>query len=67
MSVLGPSFASAVKSSRGLYKFVKPLADRYASLASYRAHGLKYDDILIEESNTVQKVSPRGQLEVQQD
>lgn len=57
MSVLGPSFASTVKSSRGLYRFVKPIADRYASLAGYRAHGLKYDDILIEETNTVQKVS----------
>lgn len=57
MSVLRPSFASQVKSSRGLYKILKPLADRYASLAGYRAHGLKYDDILIEETNTVKKVS----------
>lgn len=57
MSVLGPSLASSVKSSRGLYKFLKPLADKYASLSGYRAHGLKYDDILIEENLTVRKVS----------
>lgn len=57
MSVLGPSLAGSVKSSKGLYKMLKPLADRYASLAGYRAHGLRYDDILIEENLTVKKVS----------
>jgi len=57
MSALGPSFASAVKNSRGLYGFLKPLADKYANLAGYRQHGLKYDDILIEENDVVQKVS----------
>ncbi|GAA5858989.1 hypothetical protein JCM5296_000778 [Sporobolomyces johnsonii] len=59
MSVLGPSFASTVKQSRGLYKFLKPLADKYASLAGYRQHGLKYDDILIEENAVVQKALNR--------
>ncbi|CEQ42731.1 SPOSA6832_04582, partial [Sporobolomyces salmonicolor] len=59
MSVLGPSFASTIKQSRGLYKFLKPLADKYASLAGYRQHGLKYDDILIEESAVVQKALNR--------
>lgn len=56
MSALGPSLASSVKSSRGLYSFLKPLADKYAQLAGYRQHGLKYDDILIEENDVVQKV-----------
>ncbi|KAK4058557.1 Cytochrome b-c1 complex subunit 7 [Microbotryomycetes sp. JL221] len=59
MSALGPSFAKTVKNSRGLYSFLKPLADRYASLAGYRKHGLKYDDILIEENQTVQKALGR--------
>lgn len=57
MSVLGPSFAKQIKSSRGLYRFLKPIADKYSSLAGYRSHGLKYDDILIEENAVVQKVS----------
>lgn len=59
MTVLGPSLASAVKSSRGLYKFLKPIADSYANLAGYRQHGLKYDDILIEENKSVQKALGR--------
>lgn len=57
MSVLGHSIASAIKNSKPLYRFLKPLADRYASLAGYRQHGLKYDDLLIEENPVVQKVS----------
>ena len=56
MSVLGFSLASSLKSSRGLYKFLKPIADSYANLAGYRQHGMKYDDLLIEENPTVQKV-----------
>ncbi|GAA5971712.1 hypothetical protein JCM11641_000695 [Rhodosporidiobolus odoratus] len=59
MSVLGPSFAQQVKQSRGLYKMLKPLADRYANVAGYRAHGLLYDDILLEESAVVQKALGR--------
>lgn len=57
MSVLGFSLAQQLKASRGLYKMLKPLADRYANLAGYRQHGMKYDDLLIEENPTVQKVS----------
>ncbi|GAA5900679.1 ubiquinol--cytochrome-c reductase subunit 7 [Sporobolomyces salmoneus] len=59
MSALGPSLASSIKSSRGLYSFLKPLADKYANLAGYRQHGLKYDDILIEENDVVQKALGR--------
>lgn len=56
MSALGVSLFKQVKQSPGLYRFLKPLAGKYANLAGYRAHGLKYDDILIEENATVQKV-----------
>lgn len=56
MTILGPSLANTVKNSRGLYRFVKPLADKYANLCGYRQHGLKYDDIMQEESETVQRV-----------
>jgi len=57
-SALGISLANHLKASRGLYKALKPLADRYANLAGFRAYGLKYDDVLIEESASVQKVRP---------
>ncbi|GAA5999447.1 ubiquinol--cytochrome-c reductase subunit 7 [Rhodotorula paludigena] len=59
LSALGISFAKQVKASRGFLRFVKPLADRYANLADYRSHGLKYDDLLIEESANVQKALGR--------
>ncbi|KDE08089.1 ubiquinol-cytochrome c reductase subunit 7 [Microbotryum lychnidis-dioicae p1A1 Lamole] len=59
MTVLGPSLYKQVQASKGLYKFLKPFADRFASVAGYRAHGLKYDDILIEENPTVQKALGR--------
>ncbi|GAA5992423.1 hypothetical protein JCM10908_000809 [Rhodotorula pacifica] len=59
MSALGVSLFKQVKQSPGLYRFLKPLAGAYANLAGYRAHGLKYDDILIEENATVQKALGR--------
>ncbi|GAA5967000.1 hypothetical protein JCM8115_003489 [Rhodotorula mucilaginosa] len=59
MSALGVSLFKQVKQSPGLYRFLKPLAGAYANLAGYRAHGLKYDDILIEENATVQKALAR--------
>ncbi|POY76747.1 hypothetical protein BMF94_0339 [Rhodotorula taiwanensis] len=59
MSALGVSLFKQVKQSPGLYRFLKPLAGKYANLAGYRAHGLKYDDILIEENATVQKALGR--------
>jgi ubiquinol-cytochrome c reductase subunit 7 len=53
---LGPSLAPQVRASRGLYKLLKPVADAYSNLSGYRKVGLKYDDILIEEVPSVQKV-----------
>ena len=35
---------------------VKRIADKYANICGYRQHGLKYDDLLCEENDTVQKV-----------
>lgn len=42
---LGISFASQVKANRTLYKWLKPVANWYASLSGYRRMGLKYDDL----------------------
>jgi ubiquinol-cytochrome c reductase subunit 7 len=42
---LGPSLAPQIRSSRSLYRWVKPIADWYASVAGYRKVGLKYDDL----------------------
>lgn len=36
---------------------MKRIADKYANLCGYRQHGLKYDDLIIEENETVQTVS----------
>lgn len=36
---------------------MKPLANAYAQAAGFRQVGLRYDDILIEEREDVQKVS----------
>ena len=42
---------------RALYPFFKKVADKYADICGYRQHGLKYDDLIIEENETVQTVS----------
>jgi ubiquinol-cytochrome c reductase subunit 7 len=56
---LGPSLAPHVKSSRVLYRWVKPIADWYANAAGYRKLGFKYDDLLIEERDNVQRALQR--------
>lgn len=56
MSVLGPSIANYVRSNRALYNLVKPVANWYAQVAGYRQHGLRYDDLIDEESEVMQKV-----------
>jgi ubiquinol-cytochrome c reductase subunit 7 len=57
MSALGTSLVQQVKANKSLYRFLKPVATWYANLAGYRRYGLKYDDLIMEENNTVQKVS----------
>ncbi|EPS35721.1 hypothetical protein H072_10871 [Dactylellina haptotyla CBS 200.50] len=37
-----------------LFNFIKPIADRYCDLAGYRKVGLMYEDMLREETHTVQ-------------
>lgn len=44
---------------RSLYRPMKKLADKYADICGYRQHGLKYDDLIIEENETVQKALKR--------
>ncbi|PAV23727.1 cytochrome bd ubiquinol oxidase [Pyrrhoderma noxium] len=56
---LNLSLAPQVKKSRTLYRWIKPLANWYAQLAGYRQMGLKYDDLLIEEREDVQKALGR--------
>jgi len=42
-----------------VYKALKPIANFYANLAGYRKMGLKYDDLIIEEREDVQKALKR--------
>jgi len=56
---LGLSFASYVRTSRTLYRWVKPMANWYAKTSGYRKYGFKYDDLLIEERGEVQKALQR--------
>ncbi|CAH7666095.1 cytochrome b-c1 complex subunit 7 [Phakopsora pachyrhizi] len=59
MSALGVSFAKQIKSNKSLYRALKPVANWYANLTGYRQHGLKYDDLVVEENPTVQKAISR--------
>ncbi|BGO89894.1 hypothetical protein NBRC10512_005666 [Rhodotorula toruloides] len=59
MSALGLSFAKQLRASRTLGPMAKKLGQKYAQLAGWRQHGLRYDDILIEESAAVQKALGR--------
>jgi hypothetical protein len=54
MSILGPSLVPFL--SKRWIASLKPLAIRYSNLAEYKSYGLKYDDILIEESAVAKKV-----------
>lgn len=52
------SLAPALKSrTPGLFKALKPVAELYAKASGHRGMGLKWDDLIIEENETVQKVS----------
>ena len=42
---LGPSLAPAIRRNRGIYAWLKPMADWYANVSGYRKVGLKYDDL----------------------
>ena len=56
---LGPSLAPYINSSRSLQRWVKPIATWYADSMGYRKYGFKYDDLLIEEREDVQRALAR--------
>ncbi|KDN48160.1 hypothetical protein RSAG8_03176, partial [Rhizoctonia solani AG-8 WAC10335] len=56
---LGLSLAPQVKASRGLSKFLAPIAQFYAQTTGHRKMGLRYDDLLIEERADVQRAISR--------
>jgi hypothetical protein len=52
------SLAPQIKAySGGLYKALKPLANAYANVVGHRKMGLKYDDLITEERDDIQRVS----------
>ncbi|KAI5124528.1 hypothetical protein M0805_003052 [Coniferiporia weirii] len=62
MTIFGPlgfSLAPQITKSPTLYRWFKPLSDWYAQTAGYRQMGLKYDDLLVEERDDVQKALGR--------
>ncbi|KZT65456.1 14 kDa subunit of cytochrome bd ubiquinol oxidase [Daedalea quercina L-15889] len=56
---LGSSLAPAILKSRGIYRWFKPLADWYVDLQGYRKVGYKYDDLILEERDDVQRALAR--------
>lgn len=56
---LGISFAKRISANKSLYRVLKPVADKYASIAGWRKVGLKYDDIIQEENDAVQTALSR--------
>ncbi|KAI0807253.1 ubiquinol-cytochrome-c reductase complex subunit 6 [Fomes fomentarius] len=70
MSIFGPlglSLAPAIRRNRGVYAWVKPIADWYANVSGYRKIGLKYDDLLVEErpdvERALERLTPREQYD----
>lgn len=57
LGLSGLSVANYIKTSPLLMRFLRPVSNAYANSAGYRRLGLKYDDLLIEENETAQKVS----------
>ncbi|KAK0522815.1 Cytochrome b-c1 complex subunit 7 [Tilletia horrida] len=55
----GISLASFVKNSPALSRFLTPVANAYAQAAGHRQVGLKYDDLIMEENDNVQKAIGR--------
>jgi len=56
---LGFSLAPFVRSSKSLSRWIQPVATWYADRTGYRRVGLKYDDLIIEERDDVQKALSR--------
>ncbi|KAJ3572503.1 hypothetical protein NP233_g3039 [Leucocoprinus birnbaumii] len=56
---LSISFAPYIRSSKALSAWVKPIANWYANAAGYRKYGFKYDDLVMEENDEVQRALKR--------
>jgi len=56
---LSLSLAPYVKSSRTLSKWITPLAKWYANAMGYRKYGFKYDDLIVEENDQMQRALTR--------
>ncbi|KAL2260708.1 hypothetical protein VTK26DRAFT_5207 [Humicola hyalothermophila] len=54
-----PSFYNAVSKRPWLQKMLMPLANWYANAAGYRQMGLRADDLIVEENETVLKALGR--------
>ncbi|KIY51109.1 ubiquinol-cytochrome-c reductase complex subunit 6 [Fistulina hepatica ATCC 64428] len=64
---LGFSLADKVRASRTLTRWVTPIAVWYTQAMGYRQMGFKYDDLLVEEDDAVQRalgrLTPREQYD----
>ncbi|KAH9483739.1 Cytochrome b-c1 complex subunit 7 [Psilocybe cubensis] len=56
---LGLSLAPYVRSSKSLTNLLTPVANWYAGAMGYRKYGFKYDDLLCEENDQVQRALGR--------
>ncbi|PVF97299.1 putative ubiquinol--cytochrome-c reductase [Serendipita vermifera] len=56
---LGISLAPYILKKPGLHRFIKPWANAFVNAAGYRKVGLRYDDLLIEERDDVQRALNR--------
>uniref|UniRef100_A0A1D1YGT5 Cytochrome b-c1 complex subunit 7 n=1 Tax=Anthurium amnicola TaxID=1678845 RepID=A0A1D1YGT5_9ARAE len=54
-----PTLYNTVKNSRFLYGLLKPVANWYTNASGYRQLGMRYDDIIAEESTTVEEALRR--------
>lgn len=52
----GLSLAKYIKASPALSRLIRPVANAYARAAGHRQMGLRYDDLVMEERESVQKV-----------
>ncbi|GAK68419.1 cytochrome bd ubiquinol oxidase [Moesziomyces antarcticus] len=59
LALSGLSLAKYVQSSPALMRMLKPVANAYANATGHRQMGLRYDDLLVEESPRVQKALSR--------
>ncbi|CDS01905.1 probable ubiquinol--cytochrome-c reductase [Sporisorium scitamineum] len=59
LALSGLSLAKYVQSSPALMRVLKPVANAYANATGHRQMGLRYDDLIIEESDRVQKAISR--------